>query len=702
MAREYPMEKVRNIGIMAHIDAGKTTCTERILYYTGRKHKLGEVHDGEATMDFMEQEQERGITITSAATTADWRGHQVNIIDTPGHVDFTVEVERSLRVLDGVIGLFCGVGGVEAQSETVWRQAEKYEVPRIAFVNKMDRAGADFYSVVKEIENELGANSVPVTLPIGQGEDFQGIVDLIKNCAVYYEESSKGLEYYETEIPENMKDEVDGWRRQMVERVSETDETLLEKFCADEEISEEELRMAIRKATHAHAVCPVLCGSAFKNKGVQRLLDAVVDYLPSPVDLPPVSGSCLEGEQLERYPSDEGPVAGLAFKVMTDQHVGKLVFVRIYSGTLKAGTYIYNSTKKKRQRVGRILRMHAKHQEMVDELHTGEIGAVVGFRDTVTGDTICSEEEPIVLEAIEFPTPVLSVAIRPPSRHEQEKLSEALVKLSDEDPTFTVTREEETEDTIISGMGELHLEVLLQRLQHDFKVYAETSDPQVAYRETITGPVEVNEKLVKQSGGRGQYAHVIMKLEPLNNGEGFNFENNVRGGAVPKEYVPAVETGCIDAMAKGPWAGYPVVDVQVQLLDGSSHDVDSSEKAFHRCAYDAFRKGFMKDNPELLEPVMEVNVTTPEDYAGTITGDLCGRRGRILGMDSRGNYQVIKAMVPLANMFGYASELRNTTQGRASFMMHLGAYEAVPYTIAEEIVAERKRKLEKEKAEAES
>ncbi|MFW5893922.1 MAG: elongation factor G [Verrucomicrobiota bacterium] len=689
MPRACPLQRVRNIGIMAHIDAGKTTCTERILYYTGRSHKIGEVHDGKATMDWMEQEQERGITITSAATTCNWRDHQINIIDTPGHVDFTVEVERSLRVLDGVIGLFCAVGGVEPQSETVWRQAEKYDVPRIGFVNKMDRVGASFFDVVRDIEKQLGANSVPLTLPIGEGAEFRGIIDLVKNCAVYYDEGDYGTTFKEEPIPDDLAEYAQTWRQQLVEKVSETNEELLEKFFEDEEITEEEMRSAIRAACHSHSICPVLCGSAFKNKGVQRLLDSVVDYLPSPLDLPPVSGRCLEGNPIERTPSDEGRLAALAFKVMTDKHVGKLIFVRVYSGTLQAGTYVLNSTNGKQQRVGRLLRMHANRQEMVDELYTGEIGAVVGLNDSVTGDTICSTEDPILLEAIEFPTPVLSVAVTAESRNDRDKLTSALAKLAEEDPTFTVATDPETDDTVISGMGELHLSIIVDRLKREFKLNVDCSAPQVAYRETITTKAEVNEKLSKQTGGRGQYAHVVFEIEPLDPGQNFEFESKITGGAIPKEYIPAVEKGMIDVLAQGVWAGYPIVDVKATLIDGSFHEVDSSERAFFTCASMGFKKAFMKGNPELLEPVMSVQVTTPEDFAGTVTGMLCGKRGRIEGMEIKGNAQLVKSMVPLAEMFGFANELRNQTQGRANFTMHFGQYEAVPYSIAEEIVKKR-------------
>jgi len=689
MARKYPLEKVRNIGIMAHIDAGKTTVSERILFYTGKSHKLGEVHDGETQLDWMEQERERGITITSAATTTVWDGHMINLIDTPGHVDFTVEVERSLRVLDGVIGLFCAVGGVEPQSETVWRQAEKYSVPRVAFVNKMDRVGADFYSVVEQIQQELGANAVPVTIPIGAEENFAGIVDLVDDVAVYYEETDRGLTWREEPIPAAMRAETLKWKQNLLEKVSEVDERLLEKFMQEQPIGDRELSAAIRAATLAHTVCPVICGSAFKNKGIQRLLDAVVSYLPSPVDLPPTLGTAPDGDAIERVPRDDGRLAALAFKVVADKHVGKLVYTRVYSGTLKAGSPVYNSTQQKDQRIGRLLRMHANRQEQVDALYSGEIGAVVGLSDTATGDTICGRTDPIVLKAIEFPAPVLSVAVAIADRKDREKLAHGLNRLAEEDPTFIVTADAETEETVLSGMGELHLEILVDRLRREFGVEVKTGAPQVAYRETITAKTEINEKYVKQTGGRGQYAHVVLRLEPLKAGEGFEFVNKVVSGRVPKEYIPSVERGVVDVMKKGAFAGFPVVDIRVTLLDGSYHEVDSSDIAFRTCASRAFRKAFLKCNPQLLEPLMSVNVVTPEDSAGAVMGSLCNRRGLIAGMDQQGNAKVIKAAVPLATMFGYATELRNQSQGRASFTMHFEHYEAVPFAIAEEIVAKK-------------
>ena len=690
MKREYQLQRVRNIGIMAHIDAGKTTCTERMLYYTGRTYRMGEVHDGKAVMDWMDQEQERGITITSAATTCVWAEHQINLIDTPGHVDFTVEVERSLRVLDGVIGLFCAVGGVEPQSEAVWRQAEKYAVPRIAFINKMDRIGADFFEVVDQIQAELGANAVPVVIPIGSETEFKGIIDLVKNCAVYYDETDQGLTFRESPIPPEMAEEVRRWRRNLAEKVADVDDRILEQFIEDEPVTEEEIKEAIRQATHRHLICPVLCGSAFKNKGIQRLLDAVVSYLPSPVDLPPISGSCLLGNPIERYPNDDGRLAALAFKVVTDRYVGKLIYVRVYSGTLKAGSYVLNSSQGKRQRVGRLFRMHANRQAMVEALFTGEIGAVVGLSDTVTGDTLCSEEHPIVLEVIDFPAPVISVAVKADSQDDREKLQTSLIKLAEEDPTFTVNVDPETEDRIISGMGELHLEILLERLKREFGVAVTSGAPQVAYRETITTEATVNERHKKQTGGRGQYAHVVITLEPLPPGEGFEFINRITGGDIPREFIPAVEKGIIATMQEGVWAECPVVDVRVTLTDGSSHDVDSSDMAFRICASRAFKRGFMRGNPQLLEPVVRLSVTVPEDFAGGVTGDLCSRRGRITGMEAQGTAQVIKAMCPLANLFGYASDLRNITQGRASFSMHFEHYEAVPFAIAEEIVEKRR------------
>jgi len=676
---------------MAHIDAGKTTVSERILYYTGRLHRMGEVHDGRAVMDWMDQEQERGITITSAATATVWRDHMINLIDTPGHVDFTVEVERSLRVLDGAIALFCAVGGVEPQSENVWRQAVKYSVPRIAFVNKMDRLGADYFGVVGSIQEQLGANAVPVVIPIGSEDGFRGIVDLVQGCAVYYDRSDSGMTWYEEPVPEEMEEEAERWRRNLVEKVSEVDERLFAKYCEGEEIEKEELIAALRKATHSHRVCPVLCGSAYRNMGVQRLLDAVINYLPSPLDLPPIIGSCPEGNPIERVPRDDGRLAALAFKVVTDRHVGKLVYVRVYSGTLEEGSYVYNSSENTMQRAGRLLRMHADKREAIDAMYTGEIGAVTGLSGTSTGDTICCREHPIILEAIEFPAPVLSVAVRQDRKGDRDRLPRALVKLSQEDPTFTVSTDSETSETIISGMGELHLEIILERLRREFDVQVTTSPPRVAYRETMTSSVDVDERLAKQTGGKGQYAHVMMTLEPMSPGHGFEFRNRVRGGNIPREFIPAVEKGVVRAMAAGVLAGFPVVDVRVTLNDGSFHEVDSSEMAFRRCAESAFRKGFMKGKPQLLEPLMTVSVTTPEEYAGNVTGSIYEKRGGITSMGRQGSAQVIRALIPLSGLFGYATELRNMSQGRASFSIHFDHYEAVPYSIAEKVLEELRR-----------
>ncbi len=693
----YDLEKVRNIGIMAHIDAGKTTVAERMLYYTGRTHRMGTVDEGDTTMDWMDQERERGITIVSAATTTIWRDHRINLIDTPGHVDFTVEVERSLRVLDGVIALFCGVGGVEPQSEVVWRQAEKYDVPAIAFVNKMDRSGADFERVVEQIENRLAASPLPVVVPLYEDEEFVGVVDLIEEKMVYYNDKDLGATYHEEPISEDRRDEFAAWRENLVEKVSEWDEELFEKFCMDEPIETDEMRDALRKATLSGEAVPVLCGSALKNKGVQRLMDAVVDFLPSPNDLPPVIGFDVEEEEeeIERYHDSDDSLAALAFKVVTDKHMGKMIYLRVYSGKLEVGSYVYNASKDKRERVSRLMLMHADSQEMRDVLHCGEIGVAVGLSDTTTGDTLCSEEDPIMLESIEFPAPVLSVAVSPDSAHERDKLLEALGRLSDEDPTFTIEHNNETEETIISGMGELHLQVLIERLQRDYNLSPDVGEPKVAYRETLTKHAEVNHKHVKQTGGHGQYAHVELQLEPLPPGEGFEFFDEIRGGAVPKEYIPSVEKGIVEAMSEGIYANCPVVDVGVRLVDGSSHDVDSSEMAFHTCAKKAFRMGFMKARPELLEPVCSVNVVTPDEFSGGVTSSLCSRRGRITGIESRDerNTQIIRSVVPLGEMFGYATELRTITGGRGTFDMRFEHYEPVPDGLSEEIV-QRKREEE--------
>lgn len=693
MGRQIPLERLRNIGIMAHIDAGKTTVSERILFYTGKSGRLGEVHDGAAVMDWMEQEQERGITITSAATTAVWKDHQINLIDTPGHVDFTVEVERSLRVLDGAIALFCGVGGVEPQSETVWRQADRYGVPRIAFVNKMDRAGADFYGVLRSLHSRLGANAIPITIPIIGDSGLEGVVDLVDNVAVFYDEMTSGMKWREAPIPDNMRDSVERQRLILVEKVSEVDESLLEKYCEGIPIPREELSLAIRKATHSQLVCPVLCGSAYRNKGIQRLLDAVVAYLPSPLDLPPVIGVVPgNGAETARVPRDDGRLAALAFKVAADKHTGKLVYVRVYSGTLESGSYVHNSTRNVKQRVGRILRMHANRREAVDRLYSGEIGAVIGFSDTVTGDTLSCPDNPIVLEAIEFPAPVLSVAMSVEKRQDRDRLTDALSKLSEEDPTFVVETHEETGETVVSGMGELHLEIITDRLRREFNIQTRTSTPRVAYRETITGGTDWNERFVKQTGGKGQYAHIIFRLDPLPAGGGFEFENRVTGGNIPREYIPSIERGVIDAMKRGVYADCPVVDVKFTLLDGTFHPVDSSEMAFRTCSSMGFSKAFLRCAPQLLEPVMGVAVNTPEEYAGPVSGGIYERRGTITGMDSRGTSKEILAMVPLSEMFGYATDLRNVSQGRASFTMQFEHYEPVPVSVAEEIVAEARRR----------
>jgi elongation factor G len=694
MPREYPLEKTRNIGIMAHIDAGKTTTTERILYYTGRIHRMGEVHEGSATMDFLPQERERGITITSAATTCFWRGHRINIIDTPGHVDFTVEVERSLRVLDGAIALFCAVGGVEPQSETVWRQANKYRVPRIAFVNKMDRVGADFFNVVNMIRERLGANPVPIQLPMGQGELFTGIIDLIKMKAVVYKEETLGATCEEFDIPKELVHMAVEYRTKMLESVSEFDDTLLVKYLDGEEISEDEIKSAIRKATLEFKIVPVLCGSAFKNKGIQRLLDAVVDYLPSPLDInngQVIGHHPFKDDKVVRQVSDDEKFTALAFKIMTDPYVGKLTFIRVYSGTLKSGSYVYNSTQGKKERVGRILRMHANHREDVEEAYAGDIVALVGLRNTKTGDTLCSEDDPILLERMEFPEPVISVAIEPKTKADQDKLGEALSKLMDEDPTFRVTVDEETGQTLISGMGELHLEIIVDRLRREFRVEANIGKPQVAYKETIRKKARAEGKFIRQTGGRGQYGHVWIEIEP-NRGKGYEFIDAIVGGVIPKEFIPAVDQGIREAMQNGIIAGYPVVDVKVTLFDGSYHEVDSSDLAFKIAASIAFKEAAKQAEPVLLEPIMEVEVVTPDEYLGDVIGDLNSRRGRIEGINMRKDGQVVKALVPLAEMFGYATRLRSITQGRAIYTMQFHHYEEVPQQIADMIIEKVKGK----------
>lgn len=687
MGREFSIEKTRNIGIMAHIDAGKTTTTERILFYTGKVHKIGEVHDGAATMDWMVQERERGITITSAATTAFWRGHCINVIDTPGHVDFTVEVERSLRVLDGAVAVFCSVGGVEPQSETVWRQADKYNVPRIAYVNKMDRVGADFQRAIDMMRDRLGANAVPIQWPIGVEDSFRGIVDLITMTAHIYTDDL-GTKEEQADIPEDLIDVVAEARERMIEAVADFDEELMIKYLEGEEITPDELKKAIRRGVLDVKITPVLCGSSFKNKGVQLLLDAIVDYLPSPMDLPPIEGHEVDtGAETNRSLDDDSPFSALAFKVMSDPYVGKLVYVRIYSGVLQAGSYVYNATKGKKERVGRILRMHANHREEVKECYSGDIVAIVGLRDTATGDTLCAENAPIILEQLEFPEPVINQAVEPKTKADQDKLGAALQKLAEEDPTFRVHTDEETGQTIISGMGELHLEVIVDRLLREFKVEANIGKPQVSYRETITKAVQAEGKFIRQSGGRGQYGHVVLELEPLEQGAGFEFVNKIVGGVVPKEYIPAVESGVKEAMLSGVLAGYPVVDVRVTITDGSYHEVDSSEMAFKVAGSIGFKEGARKADPVLLEPIMKVEVTTPEEYLGDVMGDLNSRRGRIEKMEARGNAQVISSFVPLSEMFGYATDLRSATQGRATYSMSFSHYEPVPASIGEELMS---------------
>ena len=690
MPREFSLEKTRNIGIMAHIDAGKTTTTERILFYTGRIHKVGETHEGASQMDWMEQEQERGITITSAATTAQWKGHRVNIIDTPGHVDFTVEVERSLRVLDGAVTVLDAQSGVEPQTENVWRQADTYGVPRIVFANKMDKIGADFLYSVKTLHDRLQANAHPIQLPIGAEDQFEGIIDLVKMKAYFYG-NDLGTEISEGEIPDEYKDQAEEYRARLIEAVADLDEELMMKYLEGEEITVDELKAAIRKATVNVELFPVLCGSAFKNKGVQLMLDAVIDYLPSPVDIPAIKGIDPDTEEeIERHSSDDEPFSALAFKVMTDPFVGKLTFFRVYSGTLKSGSYVFNSTKGKRERIGRILQMHANHREEISEVFSGEIAAAVGLKDTTTGDTLCDEKNHVILESMEFPEPVISVAIEPKSKADQDKMSTALQKLQEEDPTFRAHTDEETGQTIIAGMGELHLDIIVDRLKREFKVEANVGAPQVAYRETFKTSAQVEGKFVRQSGGRGQYGHVWIEFTPNEPGAGFEFENAIVGGVVPREYVPAVQAGLEDAMQNGVLAGYPLVDIKAKLYDGSYHDVDSSEMAFKVAASLALKNAAEKCNPVLLEPIMKVEVVIPEEYMGDIMGDITSRRGRVEGMEARGNAQVVKAMVPLAEMFGYATSLRTNTQCRGTFTMVMDHFEEVPKAIADEIIKKNK------------
>jgi len=688
MTDKFSIEKIRNIGIMAHIDAGKTTTTERILYYSGKTHKMGEVHEGAAVMDWMVQEQERGITITSAATTCLWAGHSINIIDTPGHVDFTVEVERSLRVLDGAVAVFCAVGGVEPQSETVWRQADHYGVPRIAYINKMDRVGADFDRVVEMMKTRLGTKPVLLQLPIGKEADFEGIIDLVDMKAIIYTDDM-GATWEVGDIPASLADDAELHHHDLLEAVAEYDDDVLHKYLEGENVSAEEIRGAVRKATLSAAVTPVLCGASFKNKGVQPLLDAVVDYLPSPLDVPPITGvNPKSGDEEVRKASDDEPFSALAFKIMTDPYVGKLTFIRVYSGVMRAGSYIRNTTKGTNERIGRILQMHANHREDRDEVETGDIVALVGLKHTTTGDTLSVEGRPVVLESMVFPTPVIHIAIEPKTKADQDKLGASLAKLAEEDPTFVVRGDEETGQTIISGMGELHLEVIVDRLLREFKVDANVGRPQVAYRETIKKPIShVEGRYVRQTGGRGQYGHVILRLEPVPAGSGFEFSNEIVGGVVPREYIPSVERGVREAMESGPLAGYPMVDVRATIYDGSFHDVDSSEMAFKIAGSMALKEGARRAHPILLEPVMDVEVVVPEEFMGDVMGDLSSRRGKVDGMEPRSGFQVIRAHVPLAEMFGYATDLRSRTQGRATYTMQFRRYEEVPSSIAHEIIS---------------
>jgi len=690
MSRHVPIERLRNIGIMAHIDAGKTTTTERILFYAGKIHKIGEVHEGAATMDWMPQEQERGITITSAATTVFWREHQINIIDTPGHVDFTVEVERSLRVLDGAIAIFSAKEGVEPQSETVWRQADKYHVPRLAYVNKMDIVGADFFAVVEEIQKRLGAHPVPIQVPIGAESEFRGLIDLVTMQAYYYLDDL-GTRTEAQPIPDEYREVAERWRTHLLEAVAELDDALMEKYLEGEEITPEEIRRALRRGTLDFKIVPVLAGSSYRNKGVQFLMDAVVDYLPSPVDIPPVKGTDPEtGEPIERRASDDEPLAALAFKIMSDPYIGRLTYLRIYSGVLRSGTYLLNPRKGHRERIGRILRMHANLREGVEEVPAGEIVAVVGLKDTMTGDTLCDEKAPIVLEAMTFPEPVISVAIEPKSKADQDKLALALQRLAEEDPTFRTWTDQETGQTIIAGMGELHLDVLVDRMRREFKVEANVGAPQVAYRETFTVPFKAEGKYIRQTGGRGQYGHVWIEFIPLGRGEGFAFENRIVGGVIPKEYIPAVEAGLREALQNGVLAGYPLTDLKAVLFDGSYHEVDSSEMAFKIAASLALKEAAKQARPVLLEPIMKLEVSVPEDYLGDVIGDLNARRGRVEGMERRGNVQVIRAYVPLAEMFGYATDLRSRTQGRGTYIMQFSHYEEVPAGVAKAVIERSK------------
>ncbi len=689
MSREFSLKDTRNIGIMAHIDAGKTTTTERILYYTGRVHKIGETHEGSATMDWMQQEQERGITITSAATTAQWKGHRINIIDTPGHVDFTVEVERSLRVLDGAVAVFSAKEGVEPQSETVWRQADKYSVPRIAYVNKMDIIGADFLRAIATMRDRLGANAVAIQLPIGAENDFKGIIDLVENKAHMYKDDL-GKEVEVVDVPDEYKAQVEELRNEMVEKIAELDEDLTMKFLEGEEITIEELKTALRKGVVSVKIFPVICGSSYKNKGIQLMLDAVVDYLPAPIDVPDITGHLEDGTEVVRHSSDAEPFSALAFKIATDPYVGRLTFIRVYSGVLTSGSYVLNATKGKRERIGRILQMHANHRQEISELYSGDIAAAVGLKDTITGDTLCDEKNPVILESMNFPDPVISIAVEPKTKADQDKMGVALTKLAEEDPTFRFYTDEETNQTIIQGMGELHLEIIVDRMLREFKVETNVGKPQVAYRETFRSSAKVEGKFVRQSGGRGQYGHVWIEFEPREAGEGFLFENKIVGGVVPREYIAPVQAGIEESMKNGVLAGFPLVDIKATIFDGSYHDVDSNEMAFKIAGSMALKAAKDKCNPILLEPIMKVEVTVPEEYMGDVMGDLNSRRGRIEGMDARFGAQVIRSKVPLSEMFGYSTTLRSRTQGRGVYAMEISHYEEVPRSISEEIIAKHK------------
>ena len=691
--REYPLERTRNIGIMAHIDAGKTTTTERILFYTGKTHKIGEVHDGDATMDWMAQEQERGITITSAATTCFWKNNRINIIDTPGHVDFTIEVERSLRVLDGSVTVLCAKGGVQPQSETVWRQANKYQVPRMVYVNKMDMTGADFYNCVKQLRERLQANAVPIALPIGKEDTFKGIIDLLTmEACIHYDDLGKDVRH--EAIPDDMKEIAEKYRNELVEHIAEVDDTLMEKYLNGEEFTIEEMKAAIRKSTIANTMVPVTCGSSYKNKGVQELLDNIVDYMPAPTDIPDIKGKLEDGTEEDRKSSDDEPFAALAFKIMTDPYVGKLTFFRVYSGTLESGSYVLNANKDKKERIGRILQMHANERKDIDKVYAGDIACAVGLKDVVTGDTICDENHPIILESIEFPEPVIDIAIEPKSKADQEKMGIALQKLAEEDPSFKTYTDQETGQTIIAGMGELHLDIIVDRMKREFKVEANVGKPQVAYKETIRNAVKVEGKFIRQSGGRGQYGHVWLEMEPLEPGKGIEFESKIVGGVVPKEYIKPIEEGIREAAESGVLAGYPVIDFKATLVDGSYHDVDSSEMAFKIAGSMAFKEGCRKGKSVILEPIMRVEITVPEEYMGDVIGDVNSRRGRMEGMEDRAGNKIVRAFIPLSEMFGYATDLRSKTQGRGTYAMEPSHYEEVPKSILETIVASRGKKEE--------